>query len=615
MTESVAELTLPASRLSQRSRTRDPAPTLGWFPVLALLASLGLALIAVADARSRSMQSSSQALFWIGLAIVYAPIAARLAHSAPRRFERILLVALLGLGLYLVKVFLDPFGFTFADELVHTPNAEAILRTHHLFHPNSILTVTPSFPGLESVTAALSGLSGLTTYGAGLIVVGVARLLIVIALFLLSERVLGSSRAAGLAVAIYAANSNFVFFSAQFSYESLALPLLVVVLFAYAEWRSAISMQQRRLYACVVILLTFAVVATHHLTSYALVVALIAIALMYRVMKVRGGSPSWFAAFAFVAALAWLLVVGHATVGYLSPVVTRAFTSVIHTITGEAAPRQLFAPKGGNAAPVGIWPISRGVALAGVGVLALLYPFGVFQIWRRYRRDPFAIVLAIGGGLVFASYPLRFAPDAWETANRSTEFLFIGLAVALPLAILRLGQRLGERTLMLAAAATLTLAFAGGVIAGWTPNLRLSQPYDIVASGTTIPPEGRAMASWANETLGQNRHYAAAEADARLLNTYAAGQARAGQAPDVGDILKTSTIDSWMLPLLQKFHIRYIVTDRRIRAFDNTAGYYFGFSSGSRRDEKLPVATVRKFHKYNRIYDSGNIVIFDLGLQ
>jgi hypothetical protein len=408
-------------------------------------------------------------------------------------------------------------------------------------------------------------------------------------------------------VAVYAANSNFVFFSAQFSYESLALPLLVVVLFACAEWRSS-SGRTRVAYACAIVLLIFTVVATHHLTSYALAVALIAIAVAYALQRVRHGSPAKFAAFAVVAAALWLVVVASKTVGYLSPVVRRALTSVLHTISGEGAPRQLFASRTGI---TGSGPLGQAVAIAAVVVLAVLYPFGAFRIWRSYRRDPYAIVLGIGGGLVFATYALRLAPDAWETANRSTEFLFLGLAAALPLSLLRLGARLGERTFAICASGALTLAFAGGVISGWTPSLRLSQPYEISAEGNTIQAEGRAMAAWASQTLGPGKKYAAADADARLLDTYADGFARAGQGPDIIDILKTPTLDPWQVRLLHELHVRYVVIDRRLRAFDNTGGYYFGYRKGPRRDRELPQAVVDKFRRFNRIYDSGNIVIFD----
>ena len=47
------------------------------------------------------------------------------------------------------------------------------------------------------------------------------------ALFVLFTRVSGSARLAGIAVMIYAGNSNFLFWGAQYSYESLSLPLLV----------------------------------------------------------------------------------------------------------------------------------------------------------------------------------------------------------------------------------------------------------------------------------------------------------------------------------------------------------------------------------------------------
>jgi hypothetical protein len=120
------------------------------------------------------------------------------------------------------------------------------------------------------------------------------------------------------------------------------------------------------------------------------------------------------------------------------------------------------------------------------------------------------------------------------------------------------------------------------------------------------------MASWALQTLGPGRRYAGSEADARLLNTYAEGAARAGQSPDMADILKSTTLAAWELPLLRKYHVRYVVTDRRLRAFDNTAGYYFGYRRGPRRDTLLPLSVVRKWGRYSRIFDSGRIIIFDL---
>jgi hypothetical protein len=615
MTERVQSPTAPddagvSRALPRASEARTSSP-LGGLPLLAATAALGLLLVVVAYARSRSLTSSSQALFWIGLLVIYVPIVLRLALPAARRGERIGLVALLGLTLYLVKVLRDPFGFTFADELVHAPNADAILRTHHLFHANAILDATPYYPGLESVTAALSSLTGLGVFGSGLVVVGAARILIVLALFLLVERLASSARVAGIAVCVYAANSNFVFFSAQFSYESLALPLFVTVLFAYAEWRRAPS---RDVWTGSIVVLTVAVVATHHITSYALVALLAIVSLGYLAWGRRDDSPRRFALFALVAATAWLVLVGSATIGYLSPVVTRAFRSIADTVSGESAPRQLF--KSSSETTSGPPLIERVAAISSVLLLIAAYPFGLRRVWRTCRHDPLAIVLALAGGGVFATYALRFAPDAWETANRSSEFLFLGLALVVPLVRL---DRWTPKSLSwlgpLLLTAGLAVVFAGGVIAGWPPALRLSQPYRIEAGGRTIDAEGRSMAGWADRVLGPGRRYAASDADARLLNTYAAGFAMAGQSPDVEDILRTPRLDRWQLPLLRENGLRFVVVDRRHRSFDNTGGYFFGFRAGSERADALYDPKVaRKFdHRFDRVFDSGDIVIFDVG--
>ena len=64
--------------------------------------------------------------------------------------------------------------------------------------------------------------------------VGVARLLLVLALYLFFARVSGSTRIAALATLLYMANPNFVYFGAIVAYESLALPLASVVLLAVA---------------------------------------------------------------------------------------------------------------------------------------------------------------------------------------------------------------------------------------------------------------------------------------------------------------------------------------------------------------------------------------------
>src|SRR5207302_1515221 len=153
-----------------------------------------------------------------------------------------------------------------------------------------------------------------------------------------------SARLAGLGAALYAANANFLFFSAQFSYESLALPLLVMVL-AFVADRDEMKDRRRSVWTIPILLGTIAVIVTHHLSSYALLVTLAALSLLYFAVsrRARARGPWPFALFALAATAAWLGVVASSTVGYLTPVITNAISSTIHTLAGESAPRRLFA--------------------------------------------------------------------------------------------------------------------------------------------------------------------------------------------------------------------------------------------------------------------------------
>jgi hypothetical protein len=585
---------------------------LGWLPILAVTAAVGVTVCTIGNALSRSTRSSSQLPFWVGLLIILVPIIYRICSAEARRGERVSLVILLGFALYLVKIVLDPFGFTFGDELLHATNANAILRTHELFHTNSLLPVSAYYPGLESVTDALASMTGLSSFGAGLIVVGAARLVIMLALYLLFERLSGSSRVAALGAAIYTANANFLFWSAQFSYESLALPLLVVVLFGVTEFSFGAS---RAGWSIAILLVTLAIVATHHLSSYALVISLTALCLAYlAIARDRIAQAPWpFALFALVATVAWLTFVASATVGYLTPIFSNALVSTIHTVSGEAAPRELFGSSAsGPQAPA----LERIVGVTSVMLMVIGFPFGLRIVWRRYRRDPLVLVLAVGAAGFFGTLALRFAPGAWEIGNRASEFLFVGLGFVL--ALVGLDRWSPSRVPWLGRALTVVcvaVVFSGGVIAGWKPELRLSQPYRIKAGSHVIDVEGRQMARWAAAALPPYQRIVGSESDTYLLGAYANQRPVAGHKFYAVDLLQTTTIGRFERFILRNGRFDYIVVDRRLKSFDNMNGYYFGFRPGAGApDALLPADVALRFDtiKADRLYDSGNVVVYDL---
>jgi hypothetical protein len=580
-------------------------------PAITLCAAVGVLACSVANALSRSTDEPTTLIFWAGMLLIAVPIFFRLSSSKPTAGERLALVTLLGLALFTVKVVRDSLYFNFPDEFVHAFNAQQIAEHHHLFRPNPALPVTPHYPGLGSATSALMTLTGMSSFGAGMVLIGAARLTFMASLFLLFSRLSGSAWAAGLGAAAYTGSSNFVYWGAQFSYESMALPLLVFVLMAFLE-RETVPPSQRRAWLVPILLGMFAVVVTHHITSYALAVILIALAILYRVLKVRTPNPWPLAVVATVAALGWLAISARSTVGYLSPVLGDAFDAVFKTAAGEAAPRTLFH-SGSNS--LGTTPLpARAVALLAVALLGIGFLLGIRRVWQTQRRKPLALLFCAGAVGFFGALVLRFAPAAWETGNRAGEFLFLGLAFVVTfgaIELVRPGDRLRSRRLLLAAGFGVVLI--GGAISGWPWDVQLARPLKATAEGGRITSEPLALAEWSKKHLDGHR-FAAPEADARLLLDPGGQVAFAGQGPDIEDLVATPTLEPWQLPVLRSNHLPFVVADRRKISNNTLRGYYFQVP-GQEGEELLPAGVVQKFARLPvaRLWDSGNISLFDLG--
>ena len=209
---------------------------LGYFPILALASALGVLLVSFSYDMSRYGNMALEFLFLPGLLLIYVPNLARLISAAPLRFERICLLCQVGMCFFLVQLMVSPLYISSHDAMLHWITADNILRTRHLFGVNSLLPVSPYYPGLEIVTNALSSIGGLSTFQAGTAVIAASRLLMILALYMFYEQVTMSSRMAGIATMIYMTNPHFLFFDAIFSYETLALPVATFMLYILARY-------------------------------------------------------------------------------------------------------------------------------------------------------------------------------------------------------------------------------------------------------------------------------------------------------------------------------------------------------------------------------------------
>ena len=394
-----------------------------WFVAVLVVMTCGVVEIANADILARRGTANASGYFWLGLVAIVAPGAVRLGVRSSGRVEHLLIAIAICVALYLVKVVYAPSTFLFADEFIHYQNAHDAISSGHLFNANVLLPETKGYPGLASVTSAVCSLTGLAISPAGLLVIGCARFVLALAMFLFVENVVRSSRIAGFAVVLYAGNPNFLFFSAAYAYEQLALPLFMVVLFLLSLRRENQSLGTRSAVAAG--LLIPAIVVTHHLTSFLLTASVLLIAALCVRWRAEDSKPFWWLGiYALALSVVWSLTVARATLPYLHFILGGALEGAAELVSKGGTGRTLFVSKSGYVTPrFAVRPLT----VASPILLLLLCIAGVIGFRRFYRRDPVVSVLGLAALGYFATALLRVAPSAWRPGIGASEFRVIGL--------------------------------------------------------------------------------------------------------------------------------------------------------------------------------------------
>jgi hypothetical protein len=603
---------------------------LGAMPVLAVAAALGLLLVALGNDAARDSSSTlQQGLFWVGLVLIYAPIAFRLISSAPGREERIALVLTLATALFAVKLLRSPTGFTRFDELGWWRATHDVLSTGGAFSHNPIVVSTSGFPGLSTVTAALSELSGLSVFHAGLLIIGIARVVLTLALFLFLERTIGSARAAGIGVAVYACNPSFLYFDAQFGYESLGLMLAIVLLLATLRWSD--RSERRRPEALpgtvgVLVVLSLMLVITHHMTTLA---ALLFCAVWTAAILVlnRGRrddyTSEWLAgpglptALIGVGALLWFaLVAGGVTLTELGGVFSGMLDSLLNLITGGSGSKQLFSGSG-QSEPMA----ARALVVASVIPPLVAIALGVLKMWQEEEDDPLRVSLAGVAVLYPVTLGLRITLASSETSQRASEFVFIGVSFLAATLIAewdwtrRSLRRLGG---LLAITGVATITFLGGFIIGELQATRQPGPYLVGAEDRSITSEGIAAARFASAHLPPRSRILADRTNATLLGSYGELDPVFGRYADISipRVLFGGEFDRADRRVVHGQSLAYVVVDRRLSRELPLIGYYVESDEEGAFERRRPIAieSLRKFESVpgvSKVYSNGPISIYD----
>lgn len=626
-----------ATRKSGKHRSLDARFNPWSVAFISMSVILGLACTQIANQLviNNGNYNIGAGLWWAGLFLIFIPIAVRLTMRGTARAERITLAVLLGAVLYVVKIQGSPQSFTFIDEYIHLRNTENILNTDHTFEYNPLLPTAAYYPGLAAVAATLVRLTGLSTFAAGLIIIGAARLLVSACIFLLAEKVTGSARAAGIASLVYVANPMFLFWSASFSYEDLALPLAFFVVWWLGKTRTTASYPAQ----LVTVISVFAVIFTHHISAFALT-GILAIWVVAETI-IRKPRADWRYVGAFTVlvgaiSIIWFFFVARPASSYIiSQNIMPALKEMRSLIVSHHADRQLYS--GGDAPP--LWYAMAGFVAVGV-IMAALLP----ALWRAwilfttknvgnplYRRTSLLVVSIIAASFPFTLLP-RLTATGGATSSRTSEYVFAGLGCTLGvLAIedvnfrVRYFSRVSQVINWLFAAWRGTVILVAMIVVIFIGEITIGSPYQQLLPPSSnsvgypwlVPPDVISASIWAREHLGTYQTFATDYMDSLALATY--GEENPGQANTVLPIFFSSSLSGISARTIRSIGVRYILVDWRMTYGlpTNPGDYYFSiWEPGSGHYTKpFPAPYLQKFISYSCsriIYHSGPIEIFDV---
>jgi len=650
----------PGESASQRAGSTQPgvAPpatlneTRSRLGSVVAIVGAGLLMVGVGDALGRTgHQSPVVPLFLAGLAFIFAPCAWRLTGTAATRIERIWVSVILGLALLASYIFRSPLIFDNFDEMAHGATLVHLLDSRALFQPNVILPVSPYYPGIQLTTVTTRWLTGLPLHLDQIVVLVLARIVLVLCVFLLVERACHSSRAGGIGVLVYAANPEFYSLGAQYGYQTLALTFAVAAVYLLFVSVDTARPKRGRLFALALISIA-GMVVSHHATAWLTVGFLLVWAAALRfIIDPPGRAASTAAAgqplaarnppgagiasrdqqiarrkeqsrIVGLAALAgvvlvgvWIAFLGRVLTGYIDPIIQAGARSTTEMLSQLHGNRKLFQNSAGGGTPA--W--EEALIFASVVFFCLIILISLYSvIWKKSVRGGRLRYLPAA---IAATYPLamlsNLSSDAKEIGPRTTTFIFFGVAVVVGG---WLARRLLTQRRIIERMATIGIAvicFLGSTLYGGGPlPLLVNGPYIVGAHERSLGSPSLALANWASAHLPAGSHVAVDRDNAGLLNDF-------GQVVPVTPLNGAGNpaplfFDPQLTPsditFIRKYDVRYIVTDTRLTEGLPLFGAYIA-AGETGRPTRLTAAELGKFNTIRgvqRIYDNGAIQVYDL---
>lgn len=608
----------------------------GWYALAIIGTALGVLGQAWYSYQGRVTGSSSPVEFYASLSLVFVPPTLITLNRRANKNARIGFLLYMSLALIATRFMLYPTMFEFHDEIIHAWNVITIDKTDHLFGSNAILPVTPYYPGLEIATSAVEHLTGLPLHAAGNVVLFLTRIVMTLGLFLIFQKISGDLRVSTLATLLYTLNPQYLFFNSEFSYQTVALPLCFCCVYVF-------SIRSRRLGVWGIapsVVLAAVIAASHHLTSVALVVTLWTWYVYTRLSKRPEPYLAHFATLATLAVVGWTWVARKQVIPYISNIVRSDFGGIT-SLLGGVLGHKLFTDAAGDTEPE--WQVVLALATVLLTCLAL-----VPAIWYAYKQrhslSPAALTLATMAAL----YPIvpagELSAATGETADRSSGFIFVGLAFTVACwwysprvqRVYRAAReqlsdvsrryrpavrfRLPRRYWVLALVAA--LGFLGGVVDGTGPDWSYGPgSYLVSADNRSVDQLALQAAYWEGQHLPAGSHVYTDRVNALLAQTYGGVVPVTPQISGVQEgimsyllLAPASAFDEQIACLSG---VQYLIADQRLATSLPHVGIYIDNGEYLQGTRTAPpsASDLTKFDQVpgaQRIFDNGAIRIYDL---
>ncbi len=539
-------------------------------------------------------------VFWIGCLVGCLPTAVRACARQVPAWERLTQVVLLSTFLMGPKLLRTPDRPLYHDEYAHIVQAEHLAQSGRLFADNWLVPVIKSYPGLHSVTAFLIDLSAVPSWRVGQLLILLTHVLTAVGAYAVAAELWRSHRAGAVGACVYMLNAGYMYFDSQFSYEGMALALLVWI--GYLSVRMLRSAERAAAWRLspVAGLLGAALVMTHHLTAIGTVVLLLVCGVSAAVPRparraCRAGlAPMLITTGGItVLLLVWLLAVSPYTLRYLSPYLGTGLRQLAGIVSSGSGGRELYAA---STTP-GYERVAAFLSFAVLGAVAVAHL--VRSRWLRAdAHDGARLGWVLYGGLYFLSVPLILSPMGAEASRRTWAFTFFGVSVIVA-GLFAGPPRARSSPRAAAALLAFVILLVGNVSAGQNEYYRFPGRVVFGTDTRDVSSESLALAEWLRGVVPAGRRVATDRFNGLQL-TYTGGL----------DVVRaTDRLPYWELYLdplppdrrlvdeMRRLDVAYLVLDKRMTRTLPVLGVYF------QPDEAFTLAEPLAREKLDRYYD------------